>query len=232
MTKKRMKTPGKARHPTALAGEMKGPVLNTGYSHGGASLTRQALRGYNPVKSSSKSDVDANLNVLRNRSADMYINSPLGASAINTSRAHIIGAGLTLSAKINYRILGMSAEQAIEWQHSTKAEFDLWADSLECDLSRKNNFYDMQDIAFISYLVDGDAWAAIKYRKPKNDFPYCTRVQLFEAARVCNPGTFPTAGNVPYMLVEKRNPKNGNRIINGIEIDNDGAVVAYWIANH
>ena len=138
MTKKRMKTPGKARHPTALAGEMKGPVLNTGYSHGGASLTRQALRGYNPVKSSSKSDVDANLNVLRNRSADMYINSPLGASAINTSRAHIIGAGLTLSAKINYRILGMSAEQAIEWQHSTKAEFDLWADSLECDLYRKN----------------------------------------------------------------------------------------------
>ena len=85
MTKKRMKTPGKARHPTAMAGEMKGPVLNTGYSHGGASLTRQALRGYNPVKSSSKSDVDANLNVLRNRSADMYINSPLGASAINTS---------------------------------------------------------------------------------------------------------------------------------------------------
>lgn len=231
MTKKRMKTPGKARHPTALEGKMKGPVLNTGYSHGGASLTRQALRGYNPVKSSSKSDVDANLNVLRNRSADMYINSPLGASAINTSRAHIIGAGLTLSAKINYRILGMSAEQAIEWQHSTKAEFDLWADSLECDLYRKNNFYDMQDIAFISYLVDGDAWAAIKYRKPKNDFPYCTRVQLFEAARVCNPGTFPTAGNVPYLLVEKRNQKNGNRIINGIEIDNDGAVVAYWIAN-
>ena len=27
------------------------------------------------------------------------------------------------------------------------------------------------------------------------------------------------------------NNKNGNRIINGIEIDSDGAVVAYWIAN-
>ncbi|MBQ5343739.1 MAG: phage portal protein [Acidaminococcaceae bacterium] len=230
MKKKRMKMPDRARHPTASA-RLAGRVLNTGYSHGGASLTRQAMRGYNPVKSSTKSDVDANLNVLRNRSADMYINSPLGASAVNTSRAHIIGAGLTLSAKINYRILGLTPERAIEWQHNTRAEFDLWADSLECDLYRKNNFYDMQDIAFISYLVDGDAWAAIKYRRPANDFPYCTRVQLFEAARVCNPDTIPVAGNVPMLMLEKTNPQNGNRIINGIEIDDDGAVVAYWIAN-
>ena len=230
MKKKRMKMPDRARHPTASARMVK-PVLNTGYSHGGASLTRQAMRGYNPIKSSTKSDVDANLNVLRNRSADMYINSPLGASAVNTSRAHIIGAGLTLSAKINYRILGLTPERAIEWQHNTRAEFDLWADSLECDLYRKNNFYDMQDIAFISYLVDGDAWAAIKYRRPANDFPYCTRVQLFEAARVCNLDTIPVAGNVPMLMLEKTNPQNGNRIINGIEIDDDGAVVAYWIAN-
>lgn len=230
MKKKRMKMPDRARHPTTSARMVK-PVLNTGYSHGGASLTRQAMRGYNPIKSSTKSDVDANLNVLRNRSADMYINSPLGASAVNTSRAHIIGAGLTLSAKINYRILGLTPERAIEWQHNTRAEFDLWADSLDCDLYVKNNFYDMQDIAFISYLVDGDAWAAIKYRRPVNDFPYCTRVQLFEAARVCNPDTLPLSGNVPALMLEKTNPQNGNRIINGIEIDADGAVVAYWIAN-
>ena len=39
-------------------------------------------------------------------------------------------------------------------------EFDLWANSKDCDLTRRNNFYDMQDIAYTSYLTDGDAFAA------------------------------------------------------------------------
>lgn len=30
----------------------------------------------------------------------------------------------------------------------------------------------------MSYLVDGDGWAAIKYRRPVPDNPYCLRVQL------------------------------------------------------
>lgn len=232
MAKKRYR-PQKARHPTpnVMKSRTIRPVLNTGYSYGGASATKQALRGYWPVKSSPKSDVDANLTTLRNRSADMYMNSPLGASAINTSRAHIIGAGLNVSPKPDYRLLGLTADEAKAWQRKVKAEFSLWADSLECDLYKKNSFYDMQDIAFLSYLVDGDAWAAIKYRKPQSDMPYCTRVQLFEASRVCNPNSYSMTGFTSPFAVEMKNVNNGNRIINGVEIDADGAVLAYWIAN-
>lgn len=61
--------------------------------------------------------------------------------------------------------------------------------------------------------------------------PYSTRIQLFEASRVCNPGSMAAYSNSDSMTVECRNPDNGNRIVNGIEIDADGAVVAYWIAN-
>lgn len=236
MSKRKYKTPGRARHPTAVVtarpvAATKRPIVNTGYSHGGASISRQALRGYFPEKSSPKSNIDVNLPLLRNRSADMAINSPLGAGAINTARAHVIGAGLKLSPKVDFFLLGISAEEAKAWHRKTKAEFNLWADSLECDLYKKNNFYDMQDIAFLSYLVDGDSWAAVKYRNPKNDYPYCTRVQLFEAARVCNPNSLHATNNIPQMCVQTKNEKNGNRIINGVEIDRDGAVVAYWIAN-
>ena len=125
----------------------------------------------------------------------------------------------------------MTAEEAKEWQRQAFREFNLWANSTACDLYRKNNFFDMQDIAYMSYLVDGDGWAAIKYRRPVPDNPYCLRVQLFEASRVCNPNSSGSYGSPSYYDVEMTNNKNGNRIINGIEIDSDGTVVAYWIAN-
>ena len=228
--KKRNKTyPARARHPTNRGAAPS--VKNSGYSEGGASRTRTALRGYYPLKSSTKADVDVNLPLLRNRSTDLFYNSAVGAGAINSSRNNVIGAGLRVSPKIDYKLLGLTAEQAKEWQRNTLREFNLWAESKACDLYRKNNFYDMQDIVYLSYLIDGDAWAAIKYRKPLPGCPYCTRIQLFEASRVCNPDATTAFGPVSPWAVETINTKNGNRIISGVEIDADGAVVAYWIAN-
>lgn len=228
--KKRKKTyPARARHPTL---EKSVPaVQNSGYSEGGASRTRSALRGYTPIKSSTAADVDANLTTLRNRSADMYCNSPLGSGALNSSRNNVVGAGLRVSPKVDYRLLGISAVEAKEWQRHTLREFNLWARSTACDLYRKHNFYDMQDIAYLSYMVDGDAWAAIKYRRPLPNNSYCLRLQLFEASRVCNPNSVSAYGPLSYFDVETVNQDNGNRILNGVEIDGDGAVVAYWIAN-
>lgn len=228
--KKRKKTyPARARYPTQ---ERKTPeVQNSGYLEGGASRTRSALRGYTPIKSSTAADVDANLTTLRNRSADMYCNSPLGSGALNSSRNNVVGAGLRVSPKVDYRLLGISAVEAKEWQRHTLREFNLWARSTACDLYRKHNFFDMQDIAYLSYMVDGDAWAAIKYRRPLPNNPYCLRLQLFEASRVCNPNSVSAYGPLSHFDVETVNQSNGNRIINGVEIDGDGAVVAYWIAN-
>lgn len=205
-------------------------VVNSGYSEGGASHTRSTVRGWNPVKSSVKADIDANLQTLRARSNDLYCNSTLGAAAINVSRTNVVGAGLKPSPKIDYRLLGLTPEQAKEWQRNTLREFSLWADGIDCDLYRKNNFYDMQDIAYIAFLVDGDSWAVKRYRKPNTDCPYGLKIQLIEASRVCNPNSAwaPLGG---YDTVESKNEANGNRIVNGIEIDKDGAVVAYWIAN-
>lgn len=229
MKKRKKRYPARARHPTPKAAAPN--ILNSGYSGGGASRSRSALRGYNPLKSSTKADIDVNLPLLRNRSSDMYINSPIGAGAINSSRNNVIGAGLRLFPKPDYRLLGITAAEAKEWQRHTIREFNIWANSKSCDLYRKNSFYDMQDIAYLSYLIDGDAWAAIKYRKPLPDNPYCLRIQLFEASRVCNPDASAAFGPVTPWAVETINPKNGNRIISGVEIDSDGAVVAYWIAN-
>ena len=205
--------------------------VNTGYSSGGASVTKQALRGYNPIQSSPQSDIDSNLNILRNRSYDMAINSPIGRGAIETSRSYVIGAGLTPSPKIDFRTLGLTPDEAKEWQRKTLQEFKLWADDTSCDVYRKNNFWDQQNIAFVGNLTDGDSWVIPQYGKNTPLNPYSLKIQQIEANRICNPGSINILGTTNPTMVEQINPKNGNRIINGVEVNNKGEVVAYWIAD-
>lgn len=219
----------KARHPTK--GRNYKQMVNSGYSEGGASKRKSTLAAYNPIKSSPQADVDVNLATLRARSSDLYCNTPIGAAVLNTPRNAVIGAGLKVSPKIDYEALGLTQEEAKEWQRNTRREFALWADGVDCDLYRKHNFYDLQDIVYLNYLIDGDSWAAFKYRKPTAGNPYCLRLQLFEASRICNPESCSNLSILSYESVLMTNETNGNTIINGVEVDKDGAVVAYWIAN-
>lgn len=204
-------------------------ALNTGYSESGASVLKGSLRGFQPIPSSPQSDIDANLPILRARARDLYMGAPIATSSIVTSRTHVIGSGLRLRARVKSKILGLTYEQAAEWERNAEAEFDMYASSKFCDLLKKNNLYDMQDIAYVGYLLNGDSWAALKYRKPLPGMPYSLRIQIFEADRVSNPDTM-QLGSMPFS-VQASNPDNGNRIVNGVEIDSDGAIVAYWICN-
>lgn len=207
-------------------------ISNTGYSEGAASTRKGNLAAYRPIKASAKSDINAHLALMRNRANDQAINTPIGASAIKTSRTHVIGDGLKLFPRIRYKLLGINVEEAMEWARKTAEEFDLWASSKFCDLYRKNNFYDLQDIAYICYLIDGDSFAAFRRKPPTWTMPYSLRLQVFEANRVSNPYAMESlTGQDSPFFVEARNQKNGNRIISGVEIDDDGAVIAYWVSN-
>lgn len=229
MNKSKRNIQARSRTPPESKSSVK--PKNTGYSNGSASFTRQAFRLFNPIQSSPQADIDSNLNVIRNRSYDISINSPIGRGIIETQRSNVVGAGLVPSPKIDCRILGLTPAEAKEWQRKTLAEFKLWADSVTCDLYRKNNFWDMQNIALVGELVNGDSFALPKYGKPTASNPYALKIQLIESNRVCSPGTYSNIGiNNTYSLAVK-NPLNGNDIINGVEIDKNGAVIAYWIAN-
>lgn len=231
MSRRKRNTKARARMPTVAAKDGIMQIKNSGYSEGGASRTSSILKSYLPMKLSAKSDIDANLPLLRNRSADQATNTPIGAAAIQTSAIHTIGAGLKVFPRIRYMDLGISHEEARAWQKKARSEFDLWAASKHSDLYRRNNFYDLQDMAYVSYLVDGDAFALFRRKPPTSYMPYTLRLQILEGSRISNPmdGSFP--GGLGPFAVEMVSPETGNRIVSGVEIDADGAVEAYWVCN-
>ena len=102
----------------------------------------------------------------------------------------------------------------------------LWADSKFCDSTRVNNFYEIQQVACLSWLMNGDACALVEYERPTPAFPYGLRVHLIEADRVSTPHTSGTAVNL-YATEST----TGNRIFNGVEVTDAGRVVAYHICS-
>lgn len=188
-------------------------IINSGYSHHGASRTKKSLLGWISSSRSTKEDIDDNLNTLRERSRDLFMGAPLATGAIKTTRTNVVGAGLRLNPQIDYKFLGMNEEQAEEWEENVEREFSLWADSIHCDAQRMNNFYELQQLAFLSWMMNGECFALLPYIQRPN-IPYDIRIQLIEADRVCDPS-----------------PKDNKNIINGVEIGSNGEVLAYYICN-
>ncbi|MDE7243736.1 MAG: phage portal protein [Oscillospiraceae bacterium] len=203
----------------------------SGYSDAGASLYRNALKGFNARSSAPNEDIDWNNYTLRQRSRMLYMSSPLATSAINTNRTKVIGVGLTLKSAIDREILGLSPEAAKQWQKHTEREFALWADrKANCDATGVNDFAGMQQLALISWLMSGDTFVLVKRYEPSNINPYSLRLHIVEADRVRTPTKY---GGLRYPgMTDGENPDNHNRIFDGVEVDSNGMAVAYYVHNN
>lgn len=192
-------------------------ILNQGYGDHGASTKKKSLLGWVSRLGSVLEDIEYNIPKLRERSRDLYMGAPLATGALKTIRTNVVGSGLKLNAQIDYDYLGMTLEEADAWETTVEREFSLWADSVHCDAQRMNNFYELQQLAFLSQLMSGDSFALLPVI-PRPNMPYDIRVQIIEADRVCTPDK----------LMFK-----DNKVVNGVEINFRGEVVAYHIAqNH
>lgn len=199
-------------------------LVNSGYSHGAASRRKKSMQGWDSTTRSPHEDIGKNLNLLRQRTRDLAMNTPIGAAAISRNTNNVIGAGLTLKCKINYRALGITQEEAKKWMEDTEQEFAMWAEE-KMDSTGLNNFYDMQRIMLQGWLMNGDSLAVITYDlKNETKNPYQMRIRLIEADRLSTPNCY----SDEFQLVKLQ---NGGMIYNGVETDESGKIVAYHIAN-
>lgn len=199
-----------------------------GYGEAGASGKKKALKGFTAQSGSVNEDIIYNLSTLRRRSRMLYMAAPIATSAIKTTRTNVVGVGLTPASRIDLNVIKMTPEQAEKWQKRTQREFALWAeDARHCDARGINDFYDLQGIALLGALMNGDSFALIK-RAKRNEFrPYSLRLDLLEADLISTPNKFRTAG----LNTDGENKENNNKIYDGVEIDSTGLVVAYHICN-
>ena len=204
-------------------------VRNKGYSEGGASYTSRVLKGMIPNSGSPRDDIDYNLQTLRERCRMLYMDAPICTSAVHTNRTNVVGVGLRLKSTIDREVLGMSQEEAESWQKKTEAEFKIWAGKKNaCDATGMNDFYGIQQLCLMSWLMSGDVFVAIKRRESTVLNPYSLRLHVIEADRIRTPGES-TGVTIPNFTTGKA--ENGKLIYDGVEVDKDGMAVAYHIAN-
>lgn len=189
----------------------------SGYGNYGASYERKASKGWSYMGGGPKEDIDDNIETLRQRSQDAFCGIPLATSAIKTMRTNVVGPGIKPRPNIDAEFLGLSADEAAEWEKNVLREFSLWADSIDCDLERVNNFYELQQLAFTSWITRGDVFVLLPYTSRLN-MPYDLRIQLVEADRICNPVTS------DYYF-------NKHLTVNGVERNTKGEIIAYHVAN-
>lgn len=204
---------------------------NKGYGDAGAGYVKKALKGFIAASGSPREDIDAHNYTLRQRARMLYMATPVATSAIKTNRTNVIGCGLQLKSRINRVKLGLTPEQAKEWQRKTEEEFELWAaNKRNCDAIGVNNFYTAQQLALASCLLSGDMIVLLKHEDPTVLNPYGLRFHMIEADRVSTP-TAMTAGSSFFANMTQGETKEGNRIYDGVEVDKNGRIIAYWIRN-
>lgn len=91
---------------------------------------------------------------LRARSRDLVRNNPYASRAVRIWTSNAIGHGIIPQIKCENE----SKRERIE------KEFEDWAETTECDVEGRKNFYETQSLALASVIESGDVLARIWYR--------------------------------------------------------------------
>lgn len=188
-----------------------GYYQENGYVTPGSS--RKSMKGVTATANSPDHDTIGKLGGMRALSRDLSMNSPLAASILNRHQVLSIGSGLIVQSAIDRDFLGLSTDEAEEYEREFEREFDLWAESTNSDFDGVLSFGDAQALGYLNMLVSGDFfWMPVWRRAPEKDFPYELCVKLIDADLVRDP-----------VGAELNNDIQG-----GVETNN-GKVVAYHV---
>lgn len=159
---------------------------------------------------SPDTDILPKLKSMRLSCRDLAMNSPIASGILSRESINAVGYGLSLQSRIDYKTLGLTPEQAEEWEENTEREFALVAESPMCDAEGMLSFYDLQLLAFLTTSMSGDCF--VLYPDiPEKEMPYDVRIRLIEPDQCSTP------------TGEMYNDK----MHEGVETDSNGKVIAY-----
>ncbi len=192
------------------------------YGSHGASQTLNSMVGWIIDAGNAEDNIDLYSSTLRKRARDLYAGGGLARSGPETLTTSVVGWGILPKPKIDGDFLGMTDEAREEAEKAIAREFRLWAGNTMCDATRRQNFYGIQQLAFLSMLMSGDVFALFGMKENKRT-PYQTTIRLLEADRICNPDS---SGDSEGTATD-----SGGRIVDGVETDQEGTVIRYHVAS-
>lgn len=192
------------------------------YGSHGASQTLNSMVGWIIDAGNAEDNIDLYSSTLRKRARDLYAGGGLARSGPETLTTSVVGWGILPKPKIDGDFLGMTDEAREEAEKTIAREFRLWAGNTMCDATRRQNFYGIQQLAFLSMLMSGDVFALFGMKENKRT-PYQTTIRLLEADRICNPDS---SGDSEGTATD-----SGGRIVDGMETDQEGTVIRYHVAS-
>jgi lambda family phage portal protein len=175
----------------------------------GASEVTEALKTFFVSRGSADRDISVDRQTIALRARSLYQNSAFSGALINTLDINVVGTGLKLRPIVPQELLGIDRKEAHAWEKKAQSLFELWASSKKCDTEKKADFHEIQSLALKTQLITGDAFVLTKYDYSANPFGLC--LKLLEADRCQN----------PFGMMDSQ------RLAQGVEVDNDGAAVAY-----
>lgn len=127
----------------------------------------------------------------------------------------MIGPGLVPHPRIDRELLGLTIEQADAWQKQAARLWWKHAGGVGFDIRRRSTFAKLSWLVARGWLESGDVFYRRRYLQRQGDL-LGLKVQLIEADRISNPNRAPDTPG----------------LIEGVEMDDDGAPVAFHVSNH
>ena len=178
---------------------------------------QKSLGGMGPIQDNIL-DYDG----LRARSWDGYLKDEVVQIIIDRMTVWCIGTGLKIQSQPNLRVLKQEGvktdkDQLHEFTENVEARFAVYAESVLSDFAGMKNLNQKQTTVMTNAKVAGDVLVVLRY------VDGWIKTQLIDGSHVRSPlwGT----DFSPQIL------ENGNRIMNGVEMNENGGHVAYHVQN-
>lgn len=153
---------------------------------------------------------------LRFRSWQAFIESATGLTAIKKFGSWVVGKGLKLQSEPSQSLLAGINPDIKKFSNDVEARWQVWAESNMCDWSNRDNLHRKAYKLYIDSLVGGDTLVVLRYLKDEG-----LKIQFIDGAHLSSP----LAGSEWWPMLAK----NGNRIVNGVEISDRGEHVAFYV---